>query len=215
MTDFERARTTDQKEVRIDEIMCVAKDMLAIQSFESISMSGIAKELSFSRANLYKYFDSKEAIFLTLLSREISEFGLSLRSRMCNIEPNPTSFTHFWVSNMGNAHTMLTMLSIAGTILEKNVSDELLLSIKQDMAATFKAQIVPILSAFFPGQSIEQNALLAQHLIVTANGIFPWTQVSEHHATLLENNGLGMMVYRFEKDYRMMVDIIVRAHTVG
>lgn len=213
MTDFERARSTDQKEIRIDEIMCVAKDMLATQSFESISMSSIAKELSFSRANLYKYFDSKEEIFLTLLSREMMIFCETLRSKMCEIEPSPETFANFWVSNMARAHTMLTMLSMTGTILEKNVSDDLLLSIKQEMAMTLQTQTLPIFMDFFPEQSIEQNVMLAEHLIIIANGLFPWTQLSEHQVRLLEDNDLGIMVHRFEEDYRTMVNIIVRAHT--
>lgn len=212
MTDFERARSAEQKDVRVDEIMRVAKEMLVTQSFESISMSNLAKQLSFSRANLYKYFNSKEEIFLTLLSREISAFGLSLHSKVCQIDPSPDSFTQFWVSNMLGAHTMLTMLSINGTILERNVSDALLLSIKHEMAVTFQTKILPVLSVFFPEQSSEQNAMLAEHLIIIANGLFPWTQMPEHQATLLKKHGLGMMVYRFEEDYRTMVDIIVRAH---
>lgn len=212
MTDFERARSIEQKEQRVDEIMRVAKDMLATQSFETISMSNIAKRLSFSRANLYKYFDSKEEIFLTLLSREMSTFCEILRAQMGEIESSPKTFANFWVSNMASAHTMLTMLSMTGTILEKNVSDDLLLSIKQEMAMTLQTQVLPIFMAFFPDQSVEQNAMLAEHLIIIANGLFPWTQLSERQAILLEVNGLGMMVHRFEKDYRPMVDIIVGAH---
>lgn len=212
MTDFERARSTEQKELRVNEIMRVAKDMLATQSFETISMSNIAKRLSFSRANLYKYFDSKEEIFLTLLSREMSTFCEILRAKMGGIEPSSETFADFWVSNMASAHTMLTMLSMTGTILEKNVSDDLLLSIKQEMAMTLQTQTLPMFMKFFPDQSIEQNGMLAEHLIIIANGIFPWTQLSERQVTVLEANGLGMMVHRFERDYRTMVDIIVRAH---
>ena len=212
MTNFERARSAEQKDVRIAEIIGVAKDMLATQSFESISMSKIAKRLSFSRGNLYKYFDSKEEIFLTLLSREMLDFCQSLRANMNYIDPSPDTFTDFWVSNMAQATTMLTMLSMTGTILEKNVSDDLLLSIKQEMAVTLQTQTVPIFMTFFPNRSIEQNAMLAEHLIIIANGLFPWTQLSERQATLLEDNGLGVMVHQFEEDYRRMVDITVRAH---
>jgi AcrR family transcriptional regulator len=62
MTDWIRARTKQQKAERLQEIYVVARLQLNAKSFDSISFASISKQLSFSRANLYKYVQSKEDI---------------------------------------------------------------------------------------------------------------------------------------------------------
>ena len=62
MTDWIRARTKQQKAERLQESYVVARLQLNAKSFDSISFASISKQLSFSRANLYKYVQSKEDI---------------------------------------------------------------------------------------------------------------------------------------------------------
>ena len=62
MTDWIRARTKQQKAELLQEIYVVARLQLNAKSFDSISFASISKQLSFSRANLYKYVQSKEDI---------------------------------------------------------------------------------------------------------------------------------------------------------
>ena len=74
MTNFTRARSSEQKEERMREIKCAAERQFEQRTYQSISLSTIAEELSWSRANLYKYVTSKEEIFLEISGDKYSEY---------------------------------------------------------------------------------------------------------------------------------------------
>lgn len=54
-------------------ILEIAKNSFTHQGFEQTSMSYIAKELGGSKATLYNYFSSKEAIFIAVMKSSASE----------------------------------------------------------------------------------------------------------------------------------------------
>ena len=66
MNDFIRARTDGQKEIRMKEIKDAADSLFAKMPFSDITLTVIAENLGWSRANLYKYVTTKEEIFLEI-----------------------------------------------------------------------------------------------------------------------------------------------------
>ena len=67
---WQRARSEEQKKQRISEIVSATAWLYKKHSFEQISFALIAKEAGFTRSNLYKYFSSKEEIFLVFLIQD-------------------------------------------------------------------------------------------------------------------------------------------------
>lgn len=55
MNDFIRARSDAQKTARMDEIKAAADALFCAQPYPTITLSSIAAQLSWTRANLYKY----------------------------------------------------------------------------------------------------------------------------------------------------------------
>ena len=76
--EFIRARTNEQKQLRLDEIKNAARLLYEKMPFSKITLSLIASQLPFDRANLYKYFSSKEEIYLQILVDEYQRFQLDL-----------------------------------------------------------------------------------------------------------------------------------------
>ena len=66
MAEFIRARSPEQKEQRLDEIKGAVRRQFAERPYHEITLTTIAEELGWSRANLYKYVTTKEEIFLLL-----------------------------------------------------------------------------------------------------------------------------------------------------
>ncbi|SHO59349.1 TetR/AcrR family transcriptional regulator [Vibrio quintilis] len=62
-----------KSEARRQAILDIAKEAFIEQGFEQTSMSAIAKKLGGSKATLYNYFNSKEAIFLAVMRSSISD----------------------------------------------------------------------------------------------------------------------------------------------
>ena len=203
---WERARSPQQKDAREKEILQVTRDLLFAHPFDKISLSMIAKGLSFTRANLYKYFHSKEEICLALLADEIFRFGRRFEQLNEAYEGDISleSFLDLWVPNLAAEKHMLQLLSMAGNILEKNCSDEILLRAKLTMAMSLQ-YFQPTLRRFFPSKKEEDYPEMMNILIITANGLYSFCGLSTHQKQLLRANGMEGMIHDFETDYRKLL----------
>lgn len=68
MAEFIRARSAAQKCQRMDEIKAAARHQFETRPYHQITLTTIAGELGWSRANLYKYVSTKEEIFLLIMA---------------------------------------------------------------------------------------------------------------------------------------------------
>lgn len=211
---WERARSKEQKGQRLLEVLSVARDLLGRRPFYAITMAEISRDLSFTRANLYKYFASREEIFLTLLAHEIRDFGERLQEKWkvegCKVR-SVENFLGLWVPALAGEELLLTLTSMAGTILEKNCSDRVLLESKRAMAEAMERFFVPILRSYFPALGVEELSRMLNYLVVTANGLFPFCGLSLSQKELLFSNGLDQMVHEFEEEYAAMLGPILHA----
>lgn len=66
MSDFQRARSSEQKGQRMASIKKATAELFAANPYHEITLTTIAERLGWSRANLYKYVATKEEIFLEL-----------------------------------------------------------------------------------------------------------------------------------------------------
>ena len=207
--DWKRARSEEQKKEREKEILFAARGLLDKKPFHLITLSELAKEVSFTRANLYKYYEAREEGYLALSAQEITEFGerlfLEWQEKEGDVEPGVERFLEFWVPELAREHRMMTLMSMAGTILEKNCSDRVLLKSKEAMASASQTYFLPIMQSFFPKMPLESLVTTMRFLLITANGLFPFCGLSEEQRELLRNNGLKGMVHEFGKDYPQMI----------
>ena len=73
------AKDHDQKR---EQILKRAAKIFADQGFDRASMTLLAKECGISKANIYHYYDSKDALLFDLLDSYLS----ALRDRICGID---------------------------------------------------------------------------------------------------------------------------------
>lgn len=62
-------------EARREAFLVAAKEVFQEMSFDRASMDEIAARVGSSKATLYRYFDTKEALFQELISRIANDFG--------------------------------------------------------------------------------------------------------------------------------------------
>lgn len=68
---FQRARSPEQKAARRSQILKAAADHFCNERFENISLVDIARQAGVTKAALYRYFPSKEALFLALYLQQL------------------------------------------------------------------------------------------------------------------------------------------------
>lgn len=173
--DFKRARSDEQKSIRIGQITDVARRLFETNKYEDISLAGIAKGLSFTRANLYKYVSSKEEIFLYIIMDDLSKWTKNLNNKFADAEnPSIKNFSLLWVESLEENKEMIKILSILYTIIEKNVTVERLTSFKIEFFKEMQ-EIFVLIKKIFPMLSQEKISKFLQMQLYFVMGLYPAT----------------------------------------
>src|ERR1700676_2329874 len=71
---FQRARRPAQIEERKEAILLTAVHLFQNNGLENVSLTDIAREVGLAKSNIYRYFESREHIYLVVLQRLASQF---------------------------------------------------------------------------------------------------------------------------------------------
>lgn len=132
MAEFIRARSAEQKGQRLEEIKGAVRRQFAVRPYHEITLTTIADELGWSRANLYKYVSTKEEVFLLLTADEMDSYFNALLTALpegCGLSPDTVA--EVW-AGIANAHQEYFRLGdLLTTIVETNVTVERLMAFKR------------------------------------------------------------------------------------
>ncbi|MBP2632518.1 MAG: transcriptional regulator, TetR family [Firmicutes bacterium] len=78
------ARTPQDPQIRINEILDVADHLFFTKGYQATTISDIAKKMGTAQGMLYYYFNSKEEILETLLSRHASSLISEIQKIICH-----------------------------------------------------------------------------------------------------------------------------------
>ena len=132
MSEFIRARSSEQKAQRLEEIKQVAEQQFSQHPYHEITLTTIANDLGWSRANLYKYVTTKEEIFLSIMAEKFQAYADALSAALpegCGFSADVV--TEVW-AGIANAHRdYFRYGDILNSIVETNVSVEKLADFKR------------------------------------------------------------------------------------
>lgn len=132
MNDFIRARSSEQKEFRMSEIKNAADMLFKKHPFSDITLTTIAENLGWSRANLYKYVTNKEEIFLAIVEEKMEIYFSSLYAAFPEKNNfSPEVIAEVWAGILNANQEYLRYVSILTSIIEKNVTVKRLVAFKK------------------------------------------------------------------------------------
>ena len=180
-TDFVRARTSDQIEIRRAEILRAAADLILENGFDNVSLNGIARHAGIAKSNLYRYFDSKEEIFFQVMLTDYADWFKDMVSRLEQL-PQPISdkaIAEQLADSMVERERLCHFISVKASVIEKNLSAEAMARFSDILLV----QAIDLANAFvtcLPHISREQVVLLlkATHAIIA--GLWPMSQHDLH-----------------------------------
>jgi AcrR family transcriptional regulator len=209
--DFERARSNEQKSIRLKQITDSARKLFAEKKYEDITLAGIAKELSFTRANLYKYVASKEEIFLYIIIEDIRKWVLDLREAFVEGEKHTTEEkAEIWAGVCYDNQEMIKVLSLMYTIIEQNVTVEKLTEFKRrffddmDQITNLVASILPQM----PKKNIIKFLQYQMHYII---GFYPATLENEIQRRAIKRSGVPYEKPDFIKGLKEFLIMVINS----
>ncbi|MBN2878357.1 MAG: TetR/AcrR family transcriptional regulator [Clostridia bacterium] len=208
--EFERARTQEQKNVRVMEIVEAAIKQYNTTPYEHITLASISKDLSFSRVNLYKYFKTKEEIFLKIIELDIYRLSDKLRLIFTG-QPskNLQAFADKWAAALHSQGRLIELISRLFADIEKNTAVDKLAAFKTAYYE-LNEDILDIVKEQFPSLSKSQigSFIFSQYAFMA--GLYPMCRESESQKNAVEMAGHKYVPRDFVKELSSFVVTYIR-----
>lgn len=125
-----RARTEEAKRARGALLVSAAERLFASRDFEDISIAEITRAAGLAKGTFYLYFESKEALFLHLLSREMSAWFDDARAALSG---SPKRIASKIASALGKRPALIRLLGLLHPVFELKVDPNVLAAFKSDL----------------------------------------------------------------------------------
>jgi len=118
------------KKERFEALLSSGALLFASQEFDDVSMAEIAKGAGLAKGTVYLYFETKEALFLQLLSDEMRAWFDNTAATLTGPVSEASEVVQIIASTLSGRPLLPRLLGLLHPILERNVDDETLFAFK-------------------------------------------------------------------------------------
>ncbi len=196
---WKRARTPEQKQQRRAEIVAAAAELLKDHDLQDVSLNAIARETGLAKSNIYRYFKTREEVFLSLLSNDIAAAAAEGARLIDELPDSPTAeqIAAVLVQSMAGTPRLVALLGQLTSVIERNVSVEALIAFKLDAKAQVQQQSIA-LSERVSWLGPEDALQLTFFMISLIQGLWPIHRLSGVVAKAMEHPDLQGLHIPFE-----------------
>ncbi|WP_417307577.1 TetR family transcriptional regulator [Devosia sp.] len=202
---FQRARKPEQRELRRETILAAAADLFDSEGPRGTSLSAIAARAGFTKSNIYRYFESREEVLISLLHEEIDRFLVTLEDLLRAVPEGDAaavarSTTDAYLQHPRFAH----LLSILFATLEQNVSVEILVALKRHLAA-MADRLGALIHDCLPTISPTDCAWAGMTIHTYVAGMWPSAHPSEAARQVLQMPEFAALAPSMERDLERVI----------
>lgn len=210
LKQFKRARSDQQKELRMQQIMDATLALYHDTPYQKISLSSIAKELNFTRANLYKYVKTKEEIFLHILIRETEKAVAALHQVFITKDSlSIEEFALLWAQTFDKHPLFIQLMAIMYSIIEKNVSLENLVQFKTEFTKSM-VSAGAIIQHALPQLSEETINQFMSMQMFYAMGLYPASNETEVQTEAIARSGIPYYTPDFVEEFSRFIRLTIK-----
>ena len=198
-----RARSPEQKEERRRHLLDTAKSLLLdMPDVHDLGINELARRAEMTKSNVYRYFESSEAVLLDVLVEEFVLWRTELRKALSRGRKRSGTIEHIaraFAATVTARPLLCRLTSIFPSILERNISAERmvefkhgLLAVRKETALDFHACVPSI-----PAASFDRCIHLALPLLI---GLWPLSHPAPVAAEVIELPELAALRYRLQHD---------------
>ena len=212
--DWVRARSDEQIEQRINEIVDATARLYEDNRFEDITFAMIAKEANFTRSNLYRYFQTKEDIFLELLKHDIESWRNDILENFANGNPSLHEVAETSVGLILKHQRMVKLFTLLFTLLEPNASLEALTAFKKKITEEI-GLVAQLLHANLPFASVETAAEFLSAQSYLAIGAFPMMNLTSKQKEAMQSIGENINPEYYRERLVHATELLLKGMTEG
>lgn len=212
---FHRARQPEQKAERRQAILAAAAALFDVEGPQGAGLNAIAARAGFAKSNVYRYFESREAVLLSLFLDEGEAVVAALEARFAAVPVGDLPALAGAITDTVLARPRFCqLLSIMASVLEQNLSVETIADFKRRMRAP-GGRLAQALHRVTPTVSLEDCAQTWTLISVTIAALWPATHPSPNAAKVYEMEEFAGMCMVPERDILRAVLVILRGVAAG
>jgi len=200
---FRRARQPEQKEHRRQTLLAASRGLLeGGATIRDLSLNDLARHAGMAKANVYRYFESREALLLALLREEWFGWFADFRTQAPTLAP-PGQDLRATVSavarSLASRPLLCSLTASLPTVLEQNLSEETIRAFKEENLLFF-AEIAGFLEARCPSLPAAAYAQLVRDIAHCIVGLHPSGHPAEPVTRVLEEPRMDLFRVDFGRD---------------
>ena len=171
---WQRARRPEQKAERSETILAAATSLLDEKGVEGATLTEIARRAGVSKANCYRYFESREAILLELAIDAARVWAAQVIERLAPLagSGDVDAVASAFARTTANCPRLCMLYSSISSVLERNVSAEAIAAFKRSFNPAIFGTIDSVRDAI-PELSIDQVETFLVFLGMAIAGTWP------------------------------------------
>lgn len=184
------ARKKLPEEVRRVEILNACDRLYREKGFREITIKDISQETSFSRPSIYNYFETKEEIFLGLLTREYKQWTGELNEIEAENIKDTSRLSDKIAESLENRKTLLKITSMNLYEIEDASRLERLREFKKQFRKSVESFLKCIRTAI-PGITDQELERIRYAFFPFMYGIYPYVYPTEKQMEAMDQEGIS------------------------
>lgn len=208
--NWQRARTDEKKSERKEAIYKAAFALFKKNGYDNVSFNSIASEAGFTKSNMYRYFSSRDEIFLNVFAELFEKWFEDCSKRLKKLKQDDVikHFAKTWVKSLMSHPQFLDLTPMLFVSLEKNSSFEQLLEFKK-LSKNLLYKISIEISRIYPDiQGEKAFKFLTLSFAATSNY---WAAASQNETLkkIYQQDEFKELEPNFEEDLTTSIEIII------
>lgn len=211
MPHYQRARSAEQKAERRQRILDAARRMLVEHlDIQSLSLNELARRTGMAKSNLYRYFESREAVLLELFIEEWTSWRSEVEGGLGVVSQKKDRLGAL-VALLSQATArfplMCNLMHALPSVLEHNIGVEVIRAFKHD-GVLYIGALSERMHAAVPRFTPQQHAELMRHWVTLVVGTWPLANPSDNAKQAMQDDSLAPVRYNFGADLSRALRLI-------
>ncbi len=196
---WERARRPEQKQERREAILGAAAALFDDEGFEGASLSTIGRGSGIFKANLYRYFESREAILLELMAEEQRGWERAVAADLAGLAGSGDAerVAALLARSLAIRPRLCGLMASLASMLGHNTGAKTVADFKRRFT-TGMLELLPSLHAVLPDVPIHALQEFLLYTYMFATGAWPHANRSAPVGKILANAEFGHIRTDFE-----------------
>jgi AcrR family transcriptional regulator len=198
---FLRARQPDQKAIRRNAILEAAAALFVAEGLDAVSLNEVARKAGIAKSNVYRYFESREAIFLALKNDDMEVCVAEIEERLARLsgKADVHKVARVRTQTIVAAPRFCALESAVTAVFEQNASEELIANHKRTVLR-LGTRLGNAMRAALPSLPAAAVGPLLKYLHAAVAGLYPLAFPPPAVARALQDPQLAPLRCDFAED---------------